>query len=182
MDDESGDDFAGKPAPASLHKPVSSTAYIWANCQVRGWQVLIPIENRKCPRPEPPECVLSSHSSSMKLPSPTTQPRSTSLRLKPIPTQPIPSKVFPTESSAEVEVAFANSTSAWQNALNLPQPSSAAIPEKNFILSNIRNPTPPKRQTKTALLDQAANQLRESEIIGNSLAERLKLLNRKINR
>ena len=176
-----------------------SQDYTWANCKAAGWQSLILSNTRHCVAPEPPMCVLDCFNSPVPLEQ--TSPhrnhrvtgRGASASQVSLPVGRSRSPRPKGESSpvslnlpspAREPAALALSASTWQASLKRatsPFPTHSPRSQKDFVHVNIEGLNQPTRLTKTILLDQAASQLRESEVIGNSLAERLKQIHKKMN-
>ena len=145
-------------SPTAHPGPESVRQYAWLDCRVKGWQVLSSVPNESSSIPEPPKCVLN----------PRTKSKSGS------PRKGANAKV--PAGKLLVDSSFSPDTSP----MNGGEPVSP-LPEKNFILANIRNTSPQKRHTRTALLEQACNQLRESEMVSASLAERLNIIQNRLS-
>ena len=139
-------------SPVAHPQPSVSTQYTWLDCEVQGWQVLMTKPTDCGVLPKPPDCVLRSHKS----------PRSLSPNHKHLVTTSPDSPITPTR---------------------FPVPDNEAsfsLPQKNFVLANIRNTSSPRRHTRSALLEKASSQLRETEMMSASLAERLNVIQNRL--
>ena len=145
-------------SPIAHPETESVRQYAWLDCRIKGWQVLSSVPNESSSIPEPPKCVQN----------PRTKSKSGS------PRRGVRDKV-PTGT-----LLMDSSVSPDTSLMNGGEPVSP-LPEKNFILANIRNTSPQKRHTRTALLEKACNQLRESEMVSASLAERLNIIQNRLS-
>lgn len=147
--------------------------FCWVDCVTVGWQALIASSDISFDRPEPPKCVQSSRKTRLPINSGFISDNSAQVCMN---STVLGSKnrVASRSKSPKAKVSFTDA--------NFPQIHTVSPRGANFIEANIRGAhSPGHRRTKTALLEQAANQLEQSEIQGNSLAERLKQMHRKIN-
>lgn len=177
---EEVEDFS--PSVERLTDNKNPTSYIWANCKRKGWQVLVPVENLKCARPEPPTSVLYPQTRAEKPAMPASEWPSTADCLTDQVTR--QRQGVPVVPIGSTDVNSANSERAWKDTLNKSPRSLPPVTNENsnkdYISSNRLNISPPTRVTKSALLEQAAQQLRESEKIGETLAAKLKIIKKKI--
>jgi hypothetical protein len=154
-DDE---DLLPRSGPPEAHQDIdNSTQYAWVECKMDGWQTLIKATDAYGLVPEPPSCVLLSQKKSQQKAGGN------------LTTIPDSSETFPSPRMVNRPLSPRNG-------------QGGPLPEKNFVLANIRNTSPPKRHTRTALLDQAVIQLRESEIVSASLAKRLNIIQTRLSK
>ena len=140
-------------SPVAHPQPQTMRQYLWMDCDVRGWQVLVANTADSVVIPKPPDCVLKS-------------------RTTPRPISPTRKLLSPASPHSLIESP---------GLLDVDDEPSDSLPKKNFVLANIRNTSSPKRHTRSALLEKAANQLRETELVSASLAERLNLIQNRLN-
>jgi len=143
------------------------TAYVWAECLSAGWEVLISESELTNGIAEPPECALlvSQHTNSR---TPQPKPRAKSVI-----------SIFRDPADDTSQPLFEESVR------DPPTPTSAVVLKespspKNFVILNKQTKSPTGYQTKAKLLDQATQQIRSSEKIGASLAERLRIIQKKL--
>ena len=145
-------------SPIAHPEPSASPHYFWLECSEKGWQVLSMTPNDLSFVPNPPKCVIKSRSRSKSG---------------------TPRKKASFESSPDTNQAR---RVVSPHVLCVEQEdASSPLAEKNFVLANIRNISSPKRRTRSSLLEQASNQLRESEMVCASLAERLNVIQTRLS-
>lgn len=149
--DQEEDLLPRSKTPIAHPEPSDPKQYLWVDCPSKGWQVLTnkPLDFSMIP--DPPPCVMKSRRKS-KSGSPRRNSNIAS-----------PQKISRPNLNLSPHVADDDT-------------ENSRMAEKNFVLSNIRNTCSPKRHTRSALLEQAASQLRESELVSASLAERLNII------
>lgn len=152
--------------------------YVWVDCRSRGWQVLMASESVGGGIPEPPSCVLervevndTKSLGSPRSPRSPLQKSKVPVKLNRIPARPFSPKHEPDPDEVGVKSSSPTgieTSGDWEKSLNQYAPP----PRRDFVENNkpFDNPT---RKTKRDLLDEASRQLKESETLGSSLAERL---------
>jgi hypothetical protein len=144
------------------HNPLAKT-YVWASCKTPGWQALLPSSMCESQIPEPPNWVLSRENKSA-----SKSPRRREVAL-----------VTPAVSAPSDRIQLLE-----EEERAPPTPTDANVlkprPSRNFILDNIKDTSPSRRKARNSILDEATKQLRESELIGASLAGRLNLIQKRL--
>ena len=190
--------LAGDDSPRDANFPSSGSksdqAYVWLDCASHGWQVLVPSRDLGQTIPEPPRCVADSPRRSSPISSRVPSlARARDRNPSSAGSTNRPDWIQPRSQSPNARAGAANSPTAtdasmWQGNLRResstsPSPRARTPPAgaagRNYVRDN--KMVTQSGRSKASLLDEAVSQIRESELIGNSLAERLKQIHRKLN-
>ena len=155
--------------------------YMWVDCRSRGWQVLMAAETLNAGVPEPPECVINRPDNV----SPSkTGGQSISKTRRNMPHSPSRLHPKPWQTLSDSEETRALSPKPVDSKENSSgsnrSPLSSGPKQRNFLIEN-RESNRPLRKSKRDLLDEASRQLKASELIGSSLAERLSGMHSQVN-
>ncbi len=165
--------------------------YVWIDCLAPGWQALVSVNKMDLEVPEPPAFVLEPSKASTdgspkkRIVGPTRSTErtaSSSPKILP-PRKPWVGISASREESQSPLPKMYDEALPWENTLKKSNPSSprdmTKPTSKNFVELN-REVSRPTRRGKKELLEEASKQLRESEALGLSLAERLSEMQSKL--